>query len=88
MMNLKLNYQSKKMTVIRTIQTVENGQVLLGLPSEFLGKQVEIIVLTKESSQVKKKSLKGILQNYANPELIALESKVWENFVEEKYGDR
>lgn len=61
---------------------------LVSLPSEFSGKQVEIIVLTKEYSQVKKKSLKGILQTYANSELMTLESTAWENFVEGKYGDR
>ncbi len=87
MINLKFNYKSKKMKVIRTVQTVENSQVLVSLPSEFSGKQVEIIVLTKEYSQVKKKSLKGILQTYANSELMTLESTAWENSVEGKYGD-
>ncbi|WP_324281638.1 hypothetical protein VKI21_07460 [Cyanobacterium aponinum UTEX 3222] len=76
------------MTVIRTVQTVENGQILLSLPSQFSGKEVEIIILTKDYSQVKKKSLKGILQTYTNPELMTLGSTAWENFVEEKYGDR
>lgn len=76
------------MKIIRTVKTVENGQVLLNLPSEFSGQQVEIIILTKEYSSIKKNSLKGALQNYANPELIALESKAWENSMEEKYGDR
>lgn len=75
------------MTVIRTVKTVKNGQVLLNLPSEFSGQQVEIIVSTKEYSQVKKKSLKGILQNYANPELTVLESTAWENSVKEKYDN-
>ncbi|GAB4310343.1 MAG: hypothetical protein Kow0091_16590 [Geminocystis sp.] len=48
---------------------------------------MEIIVLTKDFSDRKRKSLKGILKNYANPELITLESNAWENYVEEKYGD-
>ncbi|WP_017295284.1 hypothetical protein [Geminocystis herdmanii] len=47
------------MKIIRTIKTVENGQVLLNLPSEFSGQQVEIIILTKEYSSIKKNSLKG-----------------------------
>lgn len=74
------------MKIIRTVKTVENGQVLLNLPSEFSGQQVEIIILTKEYSSIKKNSLKGALQNYANPELMTLESKAWENSMEEKYG--
>ncbi|MBF2058560.1 MAG: hypothetical protein IGQ45_15435 [Cyanobacterium sp. T60_A2020_053] len=76
------------MEIIRTVQTVENGQILLNLPSEFSGQQVEIIILTKEYSSPKKNSLKGALQNYINPELMTLESKAWENFIAEKYGDR
>jgi len=75
------------MTVIRAVKTVKNGQVLLNLPAEFSGQQVEIIVSTKEYYQVKKKSLKGVLENYANPELIALESTVWEKVAEKKYDN-
>jgi len=76
------------MEIIRTIKTVKNGQILLDLPSELSGKQVEIIVLTKDVSRPKRKSLRGALQNYARPELIPAESGAWENAVEEKYGDR
>lgn len=76
------------MEVIRTVKTVKNGQVLLSLPSEFSGQEVEIIVLKKEHSQVRKNSLKGALKMYAKPELITLESKAWENATEEKYDHR
>ena len=48
------------MEVIRTVKTVENGRVLLNLPSEFSGKEVEIIVLTRDSAK-QKKSLRGAL---------------------------
>jgi hypothetical protein len=75
------------MAVIRIVKTVINGQVLLNLPSKFSGQQVEIIVSTKEYSEVKKKSLKGILENYANPELIPLESTAWAKAVEKKYDN-
>ena len=76
------------MTVIRSKQTVKDGQVLLDLPLELSGQEVEIIVLTKSIVQGKKKSLRGILHQYAKPELISLESEAWSNAVEEKYGDR
>ena len=75
------------MKIIRTVKTVENGQVLLNLPLEFSGQQVEIIIFTKQYSPIKKNSLKGALHNYAKPELIALESTTWENYVKDKYGD-
>lgn len=76
------------MKVIRTVQTVKNGQISLNLPEEFSGQEVEIIILKKEEFSIKKKSLKGALQMYANPELIPLESQAWENAVQEKYNDR
>ena len=75
------------MEVIRIVKTVENGRVSLDLLSELSGKEVEIIVLTKDTIKLQKKSLRGALQKYARPELIARESSAWENAVEEKYGD-
>lgn len=69
------------MEVIRTVQTVENGRILLNLPSEFSGREVEVIVLTKEPTKQKKKSLRGALQKYARPEFIPQESSAWENGV-------
>ncbi|MCT7992031.1 hypothetical protein [Laspinema olomoucense] len=76
------------MEVIRTVQTVKNGQVLLDLPPELSGQQVEIVVFTKKPNPVQRKSLKGVLQSYAKPDLISLESTAWENAAGEKYGDR
>lgn len=68
-----------EMRVIRTIQTVKNGQVLLDLPSELSGKDVEVIILIKDTPKIQRKSLRGALQSYARPELIDLESSAWEN---------
>lgn len=76
------------MEVIRTVQTVKNGQVLLDLPPELSGQEVEIVVFTKNPNPVQRKSLKGVLQSYAKPDLISLESTAWENATGEKYGDR
>lgn len=75
------------MEVIRTIKTVHNGQVLLDLPAELSGRQVEIIVLTRAKSSPTQKSLRGALREYAQPNLIPLESSAWGNFLEEKYGN-
>ncbi|MBE9176720.1 hypothetical protein IQ225_17930 [Synechocystis salina LEGE 06155] len=73
------------MEVIRSIEIVQDGQVVLNLPSEWSGQQVEVIVLTKQkpSSKRKRKSMRWALRQYAKPELIPLESDVWEraNFV-------
>lgn len=83
-----MNELDMKTRVIRTIQTVKNGQILLDLPSELSGKEVEVIILIKDAPKTQRRSLRGALQNYARPELIDLESSAWENAIEEKYGDR
>ncbi len=76
------------MEVVRTVQTVTNGRISLDLPSEFSGKEVEIIVLTRDAAKSTRKSLRGTLQQYARPELTPQESRAWADAVEDKYGDR
>ena len=76
---------------IREIYTVENGDVLLHLPKKFWGQEVEIIIIPlhgETRSPRRKKSLRGCLQQYANPALIAQESEAWQEAVMEKYGSR
>lgn len=69
------------MEAIRTIQNVTEGEVHLTLPKSFWGRQVEIIVLaTDQADQLPskgKKSLRGVLGHYANPERMAEESNAW-----------
>ncbi len=45
------------MEAMRTIQTVENGQICLQLPEQFWGEEVEILVLrTQESARAQETS--------------------------------
>ena len=77
------------MEAIREIRTVEQGKVVLRLPKVFWGRQVEIIVLSvssREEVQSQKKSLRGCLQSYAQPDLISTESSAWTEAVEEKHA--
>jgi len=80
------------MEAIRNIQTVKNGEVHLQLPRQFWGRDVEIIVLpapvSTPQSPTDKKSLRGSLKSYANPELIAQEQEVWQMAAGEKHGSR
>ncbi len=80
------------MEAIRSIQTVENGEIYLQLPKQFWGQQVEIIVLTAPSqimqSFPRKKSLRGCLSRYAKPDLIAQEQDIWQTIVSEKHEYR
>lgn len=80
------------MEAIRNIQTVMNGEVHLQLPQQFWGQKVEIIVLPAPQSILQlptdKKSLRGSLKPYANPELIAREQDAWQTAAGEKHGAR
>ena len=77
------------MEAIRSIQTVENGEIHLQMPKQFWGQEVEIIVLTSPQktiqSDIQKKSLRGCLKHYAKPDLIAQEQDVWQTIASEKY---
>ena len=66
------------MEAIRRIQTVENGQINIQLPRQFWGQEVEVIVLpTSPNTPARKKSLRGCLKKYANPDLTAREKDAW-----------
>lgn len=80
------------MEAIRNIQTVTNGEIHLLLPQQFWGREVEIIVLPAplptQQSSTDKKSLRGRLKSYANPDLIAQEQEAWQTAAGEKHGTR
>ena len=69
------------MEAIRTVQTVENGQVCLQLPEQFWGQEVEIIVLSTQPDTSawasSGQSLRGSLKQYAKPELMSQEPSAW-----------
>lgn len=74
------------MHAIREIRTVKEGHITLHLPHIFRGQKVEIIVLPVQKEQsFRKKSLRGCLQQYANPELIVSEKDVWQESAGEKH---
>jgi hypothetical protein len=80
------------MEAIRSIQTVENGEIYLQLPKQFWGQEVEIIVLTSPQQTLqpitRKKSLRGCLSQYAKPDLITQEQDIWQTVVSEKHERR
>ena len=80
------------MEAIRKIQTVTNGEIHLKLPPQFWGQAVEIIVLPAPQaiaqSPAGKKSLRGRLKSYANPDLIAQEQEAWQAVAREKHESR
>ncbi|MEZ5535259.1 MAG: hypothetical protein R3F02_06500 [Thiolinea sp.] len=80
------------MEAIRSIQTVADGEVHLRLPKQFWGKEVEIIVLPSPKQTTpptaRKKSLRGSLKRYANPELMDQEQDAWQAAVSDKHEAR
>jgi hypothetical protein len=80
------------MEAIRSIQTVENGEIYLQLPKQFWGQEVEIIVLPSPQQKIqpidRKKGLRGGLSQYAKPDLIPQEQDVWQTVVEKKHEYR
>lgn len=80
------------MEAIRNIQTVKNGEIHLLLPQQFWGRDVEIIVLPaqqiSELPPPHKRSLRGSLKTYANPDLIGQENEAWQMAVREKHEPR
>lgn len=78
------------MEAVRAVQTVKEGHILLRLPKQFWGRQVEIIVLAApqeiDSPQATaEKSLRGCLRQYADPALAALEQNAWQEAAQEKH---
>jgi hypothetical protein len=80
------------MEAIRDVQTVKNGAVHLQLPQQFWGQEVEIIVLpaprVSSTLSAPKKSLRGSLKSFANPDWIEQEGDAWQAVVGEKHEPR
>jgi hypothetical protein len=80
------------MEAIRSIQTVENGEIHLQLPKQFWGQEVEIIVLPAPQQTPppipRKKSLRGCLSRYAKLDLITQEQDAWPTVASEKHESR
>lgn len=80
------------MEAIRNIQTVRNGEIHLQLPRQFWGQEVEIIILPAPQPTAPpptpKRSLRGCLKPYADPELIAQEQEAWQTAAGEKHEPR
>ncbi len=74
---------------IREVYTVEQEEIRVHLPPAFWGQEVEIIVLPMPIQRTplhQKKSLRGCLQQYANPALITHEQEAWQDAMIEKHA--
>lgn len=67
------------MEAIREICTVKQGNLVLQLPQQFWDCEVEVIILPlQKKSSAQKKSLRGVLHQYAQPDYISQEKLAWQ----------
>lgn len=68
------------MQAIREVRVAIDGRITLDIPHDFLGQQLEIIIIPiaePRPTRSQKANLLGCLHEYANPELIAREKDAW-----------
>jgi hypothetical protein len=81
--------------MIREIVKPNNNNLVINIPDEYIGQEIEYIVFPlhkdiKENSNedIDIDSIAGILNKYADPSKIELEDKAWELHVMEKFAKR
>ena len=78
------------MEAIRRIVDSDKLSAIVDLPSSMKNKQVEVIILpAADQDKVKKPtaSMKGVLNKYANAELMPLEKGAWKEAAVQKHGN-
>ena len=77
MLALQGYYDGNSVQTLEKIHAEKNQKVIITILDEFMD----------ELPQGKKSSLKGVLSDYANIELMKNEESAWERAVIEKYGN-
>ena len=77
--------------MIRKIIRPENDNLIIKIPREYIGQEIEYIVFPVKSNEdmIEKSnigSLGGALKKYANPDKIELEKDAWELHVVDKFS--
>ena len=78
--------------MIREIIRPKDTNLTINIPEEYVGKRVEYIIFPLENDEKDKdnniksiSSLKGALQQYADPSRIELEDQAWKLHIQKKY---
>ena len=77
MLALQGYYDGQKIQTLEAIQAKKNQKVIITILDEFVG----------ETPDKKEHSARGMLSEYANPELWEAEKTAWEEAVKEKHAD-
>lgn len=77
------------MEIFRKVIDSELLLNIMDIPECLRHQKVEILIrpLGNETSEKKRPLVRGMLENYKNPELLDQEAKAWSEAVREKYED-
>ena len=82
------NFRKMETQQIKRIMNVSDLLPIINLPwDENQQVEVHILPLHQKKNKITPQSMKGILSEYANPDLIPLEKEAWVMHCEEKYGN-
>ena len=78
--------------MIREIVKPKDNNLVINIPDEYIGQEIEYIVFPVHTANIKEKvtdkdidSVAGSLHKYANPSKMESEDKAWEMHVMEKF---
>lgn len=77
MLALQGYYDGNAVQTLEKIQAKKNQKLIITILDEFV----------EDVPEAKKRSARGALSEYANPELLKEEGSAWEKAVIEKYGN-
>jgi hypothetical protein len=87
---MKFAESEGRMDAIRKIVDSDVLRSFIKIPTSLKNRKVEIIILPVDDivrDTSKKRSAYGILKEYANPELSAIEPSAWQDAMKTKYAD-
>ncbi|QEN05606.1 hypothetical protein EW093_13085 [Thiospirochaeta perfilievii] len=78
------------MEALRKIIESDELQKIIALPENFRHRKLELVILPASDANFiheHKKSVRGLLSEFKNLDLIKLENTAWESAVVDKYGN-
>jgi len=78
--------------MIRKVIRPQHTNLTISIPTNYIDREVEFIMfpldeqeIIKEKRKEKKKSLKGVFNQYADDSKISLENSAWQNHIIDKF---
>ncbi len=78
--------------MIRKVIRPQYTNITIDIPTSYIDREVEFIIfpldeqeITQKTQQEKKKSLRGVFNQYADSSKISLENSAWQNHIVDKF---